>query len=195
MHSNLVLGMECPSLAAFITEKANSMNESDKGQGFYHQSFSIGEQEAEFWFLPDDAPTAVRRIKDLIRSAQKTIHVAMFTWTRMDFAHEIIRAAKRGVHVQVVIDQNCGKGSSAKVVQFLKENNIDVRLSKGLGFLHHKFMKIDSHVLVDGSANWTKAAFQNNDDCFIVLEGLTPKQVEKLDDEWKVLYADSQPAT
>lgn len=189
MHSNLVLGISNSELASFIVAKSRSLTEADKSMGFPHKKLTIGGQPAEFWFLPDDGQAAIGRIKDLMRTAKKTIRVAMFTWTRLDFAHEIIRAAKRGVKVEVVIDQNSGKGASAQVVKLLKDSHINVHLSKGPGLLHHKFMEVDSRVLVNGSANWTKAAFRNNDDCFIVLAELTPAQTEKLDDEWQVLYS------
>lgn len=194
MHSNLVIGMDSPALADYLITKAVSQVEAGRSTSLHHQTFRVGGQDIEFWFLPDDATLALRRIKDLIRTAEKTIRVAMFTWTRIDFAHEIIRAAKRGVKVQVVIDNNSGKGASAKVVQLLKDNGIDVRMSKGIGLLHHKFMEVDRSTLVNGSANWTRAAFGSNDDCFLIIDDLTTSQREKLDDEWKVLYADSEAA-
>lgn len=193
-HSNLVLGINHEALAQFVTAKAKSLKESGKGPFFPIQNFQVGGQNIELWFLPDNAPLALTRLKSLMRASQKTIRVAMFTWTRRDFAHELVRAAKRGVKVQAVIDRTSGMGVSAQTVQFLKNNDIDVRLSNGVGLLHHKFMTIDGRTLVNGSANWTKAAFGSNDDSFIVVEDLTEKQKEKLEDEWSVLYADSNAA-
>lgn len=191
-HSNLVLGMHSPALADHLIAKAESLPEAGKGDFFPYKEFQIGGQKLECYFLPDEAKNGLQRIKELIRSAKKTVRVAMFTWTRQDLAHEVIKAAKRGVKVQVVIDNNSGKGASAQIVKLLKQNGIDVHLSQGVGLLHHKFMVVDKKVLVNGSANWTKAAFGTNDDCFLVLNDLSTRQAEKLEQEWKILYADSQ---
>lgn len=192
MHSNQVLAIHSPSLVEYLLKEINSTTEYGRGAPLPHQEFNIGGQQVEFCFLPDDALYGLKRIKELIRGAKKTIRIAMFTWTRNDFAHEIIRAANRGIDVQVVIDHNSGKGASEKIVQLLKKNGVNVHLSKGPGLLHHKFMIVDKKALVTGSANWTKAAFTANEDCFLVLEPLNAKQIENLDSEWSFLFAESE---
>jgi phosphatidylserine/phosphatidylglycerophosphate/cardiolipin synthase-like enzyme len=194
MHSNLVLGVQNNELAGYILDKSETFVEIGATDSIAHRQFNIGGQSVEFWFLPDEGKNALRRLKELIRSAKKTIHVAMFTWTRYDLAHEVVKAAKRGVSVQVVIDKNSGKGASAQVVKLLKSNSIDVRLSRGMGLLHHKFMVVDGKTLVNGSANWTKAAFNSNDDCFMLIDPLSEQQNRTLEEEWTILYSDSQAA-
>jgi phosphatidylserine/phosphatidylglycerophosphate/cardiolipin synthase-like enzyme len=133
------------------------------------------------------------RLKKLIQGAQKSVRVAMFTWTRQDLAKTVINAAKRGVKTEVVIDHCAGKGAGAKIVKLLKDNNIDVYLSTGTPLLHHKFLYIDNKYLVNGSANWTKAAFTQNDDCFIVIHDLTDKQNEQMETLWNVILNESSP--
>lgn len=194
LHSNLVLAMHSPALAEHVIQKEASLNHDGQGQRFAHAKFQIGGQEVELCFLPDDAKYGLEKLKRMIREAEKTIHIAMFTWTRHDLAHEIIRAAKRGVDVQVAIDYCSGNGASAKVVKLLKDNGVSVRLSRGPGLLHHKFMVVDGSTLVNGSANWTKKAFSENDDCFIILSPLTSSQNKALENEWNVLHNDSEAA-
>lgn len=140
--------------------------------------------------LPDD-PQALKRIKSLINSAKKTVNIAMFTWTRKDLTQELIDAADRDVRVMAVIDNYSGKGASAKIVNMLKNARIPVSLSTGKGLMHHKFAYIDREILINGSANWTRNAFTNNDDCFIVLSPLTKAQQNKLDALWSHLQRTS----
>jgi phosphatidylserine/phosphatidylglycerophosphate/cardiolipin synthase-like enzyme len=109
----------------------------------------------------------------------------MFMWTRRDFAHEIVQAKNRGVKVEVVIDNHNGHGAGASIVDFLKKEGVNVSLSKGNGLLHHKMMVVDNHTLVIGSANWTKRAFKENDDCFLILTPLKEAQQKKLEGLWK----------
>lgn len=190
MHGNLIIGLESQALGEMIRTKADGFPQEGKGPSLLHRDFLIGNQHLEMWFLPDDKE-AVNRIKQLIRSAQKTIKIAMFTWTRLDFAQEIANVVLRGVKVQAVIDNHSGQGTSIKVVRKLKKNGIAVRLSSGSGLLHHKLMIIDDHLLITGSANWTKAAFNVNDDCFIVLHDLTTLQKKALEDLWNVIWKES----
>ncbi len=118
----------------------------------------------------------------------------MFTFTRQDFAQAIIQAAKRGVKTEVVIDHQSAKGASAKVVALLQKAGVSVSLSQGSALLHHKFLYIDGKVLENGSANWTKAAFTQNDDCFLILHELNDSQKQQMEKLWKVIKAESAPA-
>jgi phosphatidylserine/phosphatidylglycerophosphate/cardiolipin synthase-like enzyme len=192
LHGNLVFGIENPSLAEALVAKIKSMNEhGDAAIPFMHRETVVGGQNVELWILPDD-PNAVSRMIQLFRSAQKSIRVAMFTWTRVDFTQELIAAARRGVKVEAVIDRYSGKGASAKIVSLLVDANVSVGLSTGKGLLHHKFVYIDNQILVNGSANWTNSAFKLNDDCFIVLYPLTTEQQAKMNQLWQIIYKESQ---
>lgn len=194
MHSNLVTAMVSPDLAAIVTEKADSFEEVGcNSKKISHRDYLMGNQKVEMWFLPDDRG-AVNRIKSLIEGARKTIRVAMFTWTRRDFAEKLIEAYKRGIKVEVVLDYNSSQGSSANIMKFLIQRGIPVRLSQGEGLLHHKFMLVDDTTLVNGSANWTKAAFTQNDDCFIVIHDLNEEQRKQLDAIWSDIMKESAPS-
>lgn len=192
LHGNLVEGIESPALAEEVWARASSMNQENVACGHCYRAVQAGDQKVELWFLPNNPP-AVDRIISLLRSAKKTIRVAMFTFTRYDLARELIAAVKRGVRVEVVIDNASGKGASAKVVQLLASNGVPVALSTSQGLLHHKFAYIDETILVNGSANWTKSAFTVNDDCFMVVDPLTEKQQRFLNALWKVVAYESEP--
>lgn len=191
MHSNLVVTFQDPSFTARVVNKALSFKEYDKESEFSHQTFTIGGQTVGLSFLPDDKEGSLR-IKELMRSAKKTIKIAMYTWTRYDMVKELIRAQKKGVQVEVVLDRNQAKGTSSKIVQLLQKEGIKTRLSTGTGLLHHKFMWIDDQVLEIGSANWTKAAFTQNDDCFLVIHPLTADQNAHLKKLWIAIMQDSK---
>ena len=191
VHGNLVIGIDNPALAEALTTRIKSMDEEGGvSSPLLHKETAAGFQNIELWVLPDD-PTAVRRMIELFRSAKKSIKVAMFTWTRVDFTQELLAAAKRGVKVEAVIDRYAGKGAGAKVVKMLEDGKIPVRLSTGKGLLHHKFAYIDDRILINGSANWTAAAFKTNDDVFMVVDPLTPEQQAKMNTLWQILLKES----
>lgn len=191
-HGNLVIGLDHPHLAELLTAKAQSMNEDGKSIPLLHQETEVGSQRVELWMLPDESK-ASERIISLLQSAKKTIKVAMFTWTRKDFAQQLIQASIRGVQVEAVIDHNSGKGVSAKVVDLLAKAKLPVRLSNGKALFHYKFAWIDDKILVNGSANWTLAAFNTNDDCFLIVHDLTKEQKAQLRGIWKTILRESDP--
>lgn len=189
LHSNLVTALYSPTFANKVLAKANSLEIEGRTTPFSHETFQIGKQTVELWFLPDN-PDAALKLKSLIKTAKKTLRIAMFTWTRQDLAKAVIAASKRGVDTEVVIDYYSGKGAGSKVIKLLKDNGISVGLSRGGALLHHKFLYIDDKILVNGSANWTKAAFTQNDDCFIVIQDLTEEQSEQMKNLWEILSSE-----
>lgn len=190
MHGNLVNAIQSERFAAAAIKKAFTLEEEGRAPPLPQEQFTIDGQKIELWFLPD-CKHASLRIKELIRQAQESIRIAMFTWTRYDFVKEVVSAANRGIKVEVVIDRNQGRGSCANVVHMLEENGIPIFLSDGEALLHHKFLYVDGHTLVNGSANWTKAAFTQNDDCFIVIHDLTEEQHAKMDALWSSIRRSS----
>lgn len=190
LHGNLVTAIDSPLLASLITTKATTLKTEGKTDSLSQHNFMIGGQQLEMWFLPDNRE-AIDHLKTMIHTAEKSIRVAMFTWTRQDLAEAIIHANKRGLKTEVVIDYYAAKGSSAKIVELLKKNRIDVAVSRGGPLLHHKFMYIDDKILVNGSANWTKAAFTVNDDCFIVMHDLNEKQNHQMQSLWHKIKSES----
>lgn len=187
VHDNLVFGIEHDALANSLDIKIKSYDESGWSTiPFKHQKTMVGNQQFDVSILPDDSQAAERLIQ-LFRAAKKSINVAMFTWTRNDFAEEIIQAFKRGVKVDVVIDKYSGKGASAKIVKMLKDAKISVKLGNSKGLLHHKFVYIDDEILVNGSANWTNSAFKVNDDFFVIVYPLNEEQKTKMEAVWSDL--------
>lgn len=189
-YGNLMIAINSKQMAEMATAKASTLTATERMQQITHRSFNLGQQSAELWFLPDD-PMAIKEIKSLIRSAKKTIRIAMFAWTRRDLAHEVVSAKKRGINVEVILDRNLATGTGAVVTRMLAEGGINVKLNNGATLLHHKFLIIDNDVLLNGSANWTKNAFQKNDDCFVVIRPLLEGQQKFLNDMWQIIDHDS----
>ncbi len=175
MHDNLMIGFYSPEIAHFLIHKA------PYSSGYIRSM--VGGQNIELWLLPDMQNKALSSLRELIHSAKKSIFVAMFTFTHPILVDELIKAHKRGVQVECVIDFQSSMGASGKVVEKLKAAHVPLYFSSGPQLLHHKMLFIDNKTLISGSANWTKSAFVKNNDCFFILHHLTPKQkrfVQKL---------------
>lgn len=164
-HANTVIRLDHPGIAALIDQKAKIYPETISRQS---HAFELGRMQIDFSFLPDD-PKASQRVKSLLRSAQSTIDVAMFTFTRMDFAEELLAAKNRGVAVTVTMDAGSMSGTSSKVAQYLQKNGVEVKAGVSDGLYHHKMALIDKKLWIVGSANWTKSAFGKNGEYLLIL--------------------------
>ena len=179
-HDNLVIGLYSPSLAAFLrAPQASSF------------SFATNGIEGQIWLLPDKELKAFNQLTALLNSAQKTIQIAMFTLTHPQIADALIAAKQRGVSVEVAIDHYTARGASEKCVRRLKEAGVKILINQGQELLHHKWALIDDRAFIMGSANWTKAAFQKNEDFLLIFPHLQDSQIIFLKKLWKNISLES----
>ncbi len=179
MHDNMILGLYSPKIARFLKEK------TPHSSG--HMKTLVGGQEIDIYLLPDPRGYSFFALKNLIQSAKINVKLAMFTLTHPNLIDEIIDAKRRGVDISIVVDYNSGMGSSAKEIERLKAAGVKTFLSTGSQLMHHKFVYIDNKTLALGSANWTKAAFNKNHDCFMVIHNINEEQKKFMDKLWQIL--------
>jgi len=139
------------------------------------------------FFLPDFEKKALEALCDSLDQAQETIVCALFTLTHPLLIEKLIAAKKRGVHVFLAIDRNAAHGSSRKALERLKEAGISILKGTNNTLLHHKWAWIDQRTFIVGSANWTQAAFEKNQDFILVLNHLHKKEQKALNRLWKRL--------
>ncbi len=190
VHDNLVIGMDNPELAKALIEHGKGVVSGRMKKSTLQRNYTIGGQQVELWMLPENRE-GLHRLEKLIDGAQKTIRVAMFTWTSKELTDAIIRAHKRGIKVEAVVDYHSSKGASAGAVERMREAGIAVRSNQGIGLLHHKLVYIDNQTLATGSTNWTRAAFTINRDCFLVLHDLSAEQERFMARLWDSISKES----
>jgi phosphatidylserine/phosphatidylglycerophosphate/cardiolipin synthase-like enzyme len=104
----------------------------------------------------------------LINRANRSVYVAVYSFTRDSLATALISAKERGVEVRVVIERERAYEQGSEYPR-LKSAGVDVRLDGNPNFMHHKFMVIDGYVVVTGSYNWSTAAETRNDENIVVM--------------------------
>lgn len=185
LHGNLVAGLTSEKAAHFLKNCLECQFSSAPFCPTYREESPLN---FELWMLPK-AKQSVDKVKQLLATAKKTIKVAMYTWTRGDFAESLIQAKNRGVHVEIAVDGN-SMGKFSKAMKIIKNETIPLYLYRGPGLLHHKFVWIDETTLIHGSTNWTKAAFNQNYESFMILNQLTSKENLYLKNLWKKIISD-----
>lgn len=112
------------------------------------------------FLLPKESKNAQEHIETLIKTAQKSIDVAMYNFELKEFAKALVKAKKNGVEVNVFLDAQKIKDKASEY-DYLRKNGIRVFII-GKEKLHTKLAIFDKHTAVFGSSNWTKESFDEN---------------------------------
>lgn len=187
-HGNFVFGLENTALAKEIAKRAFADTVEPgllKGQ--------VGDQEVEAYFLPDKG-AALQRMVELLDSAKSTLRISMFTWTHPVLTAAVLRARQRGVEVQVVMDRQSTRGSSRATYTELLHQGVPLRRQMGSALHHYKLAWIDEDVLLVGSLNWTRSAFEKNYDCFFIISNLSMDQQQFLSRMWRTIWVEAKEA-
>ncbi len=112
--------------------------------------------------LPDDGPDPVLH---LIDNAQTSIRFKIYLFTYREARNALIRAANRGVKVQVLIDKEPvgGGESNAESYRMLKEGGVDVKWAPGaFKNTHEKSLVVDDKLALIATFNFTYSSFTKN---------------------------------
>lgn len=110
--------------------------------------------------------------REMIRGAKEYVHILLLEIHKdditMSLMKELISARKRGVAVQVMLEDtlSCNRQS----LSYLKENGLEARLDSPEKFLHHKLMIIDGEAVLIGSTNWSYTSLDYNNETNVLLE-------------------------
>lgn len=129
-----------------------------------HNTGAIGTWQV--YFSPYGGAT--QAIVRELRGAHKSILVQAYSFTSAPIAKALVDAFRRGVDVQVILDQSqvTARYSSA---DFLAYAGIPVRIDSEHTIAHNKVMVIDGETVITGSFNFTKAAEEKNAENLLIL--------------------------
>ena len=102
------------------------------------------------YFLPNQAKEVKSEILKLIKNAEKSVDVAIYSIDDKSFTKALKKAAKNGVEVTVIY----GKSK----LKFHKKIKLITTKRKQ----HIKLAIIDDKIAIYGSANWKKESFGKN---------------------------------
>lgn len=107
-------------------------------------------------------------IRQALDNAKSEVLVQAYSFTSAPIAEALVRAHKRGVKVQVLLDksQQTEKYSSA---DFLANAGIPTMIDAAHAIAHNKVMIIDNEIVITGSFNFTKAAEERNAENLLVI--------------------------
>jgi phosphatidylserine/phosphatidylglycerophosphate/cardiolipin synthase-like enzyme len=107
----------------------------------------------------------------LYDSAERYIHLAIYSLTKDEFSEALIRAHQRGIDVKVIIDKTQA-GNQHADDEKLEQAGIEVRRDKAGGLMHNKFCVIDDLIVYTGSYNHSESATTKHDENYIVIKDI-----------------------
>lgn len=99
--------------------------------------------------------------------ATRYVNVCVFTITDDRIAEAMVVAARRGVKVRVLTDDEKAYDLGSDV-EWLQRRGVEVRTDDSIHHMHHKFAVFDGDVLINGSYNWTRGASDFNEENIVV---------------------------
>jgi len=129
---------------------------------------SAGEVAEALFFEEGENGPEMTRMLNFLRSARKTIDVAVFSLTNDSIASVLLAQHSSGVVVRLVSDDEQSKGQGSDIER-LSRAGIPVRLDCSPKHMHHKFAVLDRECLLSGSFNWTRAAALENEENIMIV--------------------------
>ncbi len=119
-----------------------------------------------------------RAVEEAIDRAGREIRVCMYSFASPSIAWRLVCAARRGVDVEVILDEEENLDSRFSSARDLERNGISVKYARppsrkgdsSPAKLHHKFAVVDGKTVLTGSFNWSVLADTSNHENLVVAE-------------------------
>ena len=115
-------------------------------------------KDQEVCFSPEERCDI--KLEKFVKSAKKSIDVAVFDLNLDQFVHQLLVASKK-IPVRIVADRRQAKGNHSLVPLLIKAG-AQIRYGRQRGLMHHKFTIVDGKMLQTGSFNYTNHASKAN---------------------------------
>lgn len=127
----------------------------------------------------------IESIIDLLKKANKTLDLCIFTITDDWLATDLRDCLERGIKVRIITDDE-KMYDYGSAIQDLKNVGIPIKIDHSRYHMHHKFGIIDSHIIFTGSFNWTYTASSHNQENILVTTNFDI--VKQYKDQFEILW-------
>ncbi|MCX8102863.1 MAG: phospholipase D-like domain-containing protein [Candidatus Bipolaricaulota bacterium] len=145
------------------------------------QGFSAPSAPLRAYFSPSPEPE--KALIQTLRSAQQSVHAALYQLTDPEIAQALTEIAKRGLELKILLDDEPSQGSKGCL---LLSSGIPIKQYVDSGIMHHKFAVIDSALVITGSYNWTTSAQTRNEENLLVIQ--SPELAHAFEQEFQKLW-------
>lgn len=169
--ANIMTLINSPKLASYYKEEFNQMFKGKYSKNKHQikkEKVVLKNSTLEAFFTPKDN-ILNEKVLPMVKNSKKEIFVSIFYLTNKPLIEELIKAKQRGVNVVIIIDA-LGAGNFKERIEPLRKAGIPTKVENWGGKNHEKTMLIDNEFLIIGSSNFSKNAFNKNDENVLIIE-------------------------
>ena len=104
-----------------------------------------------------------------LNNAKSEILVQAYSFTSKEISSAIVKAHKRGVHVEIILDKS-NRSKKYSAGDFTAHMGIPTYIDAAHAIAHNKIMIIDQETVITGSFNFTKAAEEKNAENLLIIK-------------------------
>lgn len=125
-------------------------------------------------------------IVDYIKTATKTVDMAIFSLALDDIHTALLQAKKKGVKIRIVADRDQALGDHSQIPEMISAG-FDIRYGSQKGLMHNKFTIVDGQWVETGSYNYSYSASSLNAENQIYLNDakVVSRYMEDFENLWK----------
>lgn len=146
----------------------------------------LGAVRIESAFSPEGG--AEKLILKVIDNATKRLQVAAYSFTSANVVRALISAKRRGVEVEVLVDEKANKGkANHAALNLLVNAGIPTRTISRYAIHHDKYIIADGTNVQTGSYNYSAAAAKSNSENVIVIwhqQGIASSYQKHWESRW-----------
>ncbi len=157
-----------------------------------HHAGGTPDAPAEFEAHFSPGEDCLGAVVEELRRARRTADICVFTITDDRISEGILSAARRGVSVRVITDDDKSGDRGSDAALFEREG-IPIATDRSPNHMHHKFAVFDGVRLVTGSFNWTRSASRGNNENLLVTT--EPRLTGPYRKEFERLWAEYSPSS
>lgn len=116
-------------------------------------------QGIQVYFSPRGGATEA--VVNALDRSTNSVLVQAYSFTSAPIAKALVDAHRRGVQVQVILDQS-QRSEKYSEADFLQNNEIPTLIDGQHAIAHNKIIIVDDYLVLTGSFNFTKAAEERN---------------------------------
>ena len=154
---------------------------------------SVASTDIEIGFSPEGS--ALTLVIRTIDDAQRSVRLMGYVFTSPDVVKSLIDAKKRGVDVQVIVDEKANRNNTSQAALNLLVNaGIPTRIISAYKITHDKVIVADERTTETGSFNYTRAATRSNSENVIVIRN-NPEVAKTYLSHWQSRWEKGQDWT
>jgi len=152
----------------------------------FKSSLCLIQQKRQAGEVAIDKQSNLGKVLHYIRSAKQSVVVCMYLLTCPEFGNVLIDCLTRGITVRVIVDFTSIQENGQEVNR-LRRYGVPIRGRKQVHHMHHKFVVVDSALLLNGSFNWTQTAVTGNNENILITSNaeLVAPFVEEFNRLWE----------